>query len=267
MVFQDKTPEQLNESELMSVAMVLRDLKDAAQGNQPSATAVKSYLASDVSGGKQNQPYYYAIREHVNKAKPELLDYLAAQGVITSYQMLTYNLESLDYVVAINESVFNPFYNRILSLTMPYVEKLINTKVAISHGLRKPEAVDSHAKQLQAVLDINGFTSPVVHITSTPYTMPNMKDGKARDIIIYCFGLSGQKLSLEEVVEYLKSAGKKTYMGLTNLSQALRRSQFDKNNGGALAVFVDVSAQDIKLNAIKLITQKEADKIIFKSVN
>jgi len=97
MTFGNKPPDELGKDELIEPSIGLAGLKWClSDKSSANIVAVKAYE------GSNDQPYY-AVRERVNRARQEVLDYLLAQGIIHDYVCSPLNADKLDYEVAINK--------------------------------------------------------------------------------------------------------------------------------------------------------------------
>ena len=132
MIDSSKSPERLDKDNLINVAVVLSNIKEAAKDKMDSEEVVDmpvEFKSNHI--GTMKVPLDILI--NAEKSKVQVMQYLKAQGVL---QQSTFSMEPKDYdfLVSFQPDNFLAFYTRVASLTFPYIEEWIR----LSNQSRQP---------------------------------------------------------------------------------------------------------------------------------
>jgi hypothetical protein len=123
MIDSSKSPERLDKDNLINVAVVLSNIKEAAKDKMDCEEVVDvpvEFKSNHI--GTMKVPLDMLI--NAEKSKVQVMEYLKTQGVL---QQSTFSMQPRDYdfLVSFQPDNFQAYYNRVVALTFPYLEELI----------------------------------------------------------------------------------------------------------------------------------------------
>lgn len=265
MILGNKPPEELSLETLVSVAVVLTSIKRASEdssiGNKLKSFPLE-FKFKKVAGVPITP---YTIKE-AEKSKVEIVQYLMSQGAIEdSVQEPLLGRPDIrpDFLVTIKPEAFKQFYDRIMLLTLPHIEAVIeyqsqtetnDQKLAYKTPLAQSESIE-------AELEFNDFSEPVVTTKYGSRTLPSLKEGRVYYVLLTYKELHfGEIVSLDQIKKDLVKL-ERMHTGLSNFKQAFRRTSFDVDEG-ALRNFVFLRPKHMLIKGTATLSKQEWQKIV-----
>lgn len=141
-----KSPEALDKNQLLSLAMVLQDIKDGLNHNTAanSVVSIEPYATNDYFWARDDcfhwsddgGDYSYS-NANLKDTRQTMLSYLQEAAIVTSIKQHTYfeqdsygkQYEEIDsYNVTINRQLFPEYYANIVKMAQPYLEAFVNKR-------------------------------------------------------------------------------------------------------------------------------------------
>lgn len=239
------TIDNLSEQELLETAMVIFNINQAMQileetNKKPDVTDVS--LQADYRN--TDNPYWVALWPSLTK-----MDGMTEEEIDGRNVMLHWNEESvLEHLSEIGVLSFKTRSVRVEDIyetgragDMPESYAIhLNADKYADFSIQIIRAA-KNLITIPAQLKFSGFSSPLVVVDGRNYKLRAMRNGNVYDIIMYCYEKHPDTVvTLKTLIQELPLED------VSNISETLRKSIFDSNNG-LLRSFAVTSPQLIKI--------------------
>jgi hypothetical protein len=156
------------------------------------------------------------------------------------------------YELSVNNTALQQFYVTIIDKILPYVYTYLRQN--------ESQVLPLKDNEYKCSWNLNAMGNPEVIIGSNKYKMPEMREGRAYNLISYCFEHYPNKPVLRpKLLNEMKSNGIGVE-GITSLKEAVRKSIFGEE--GVLGFFVSISPKSIMVQTETVINDKQLQLII-----
>lgn len=127
MILGNNPPEKLSKDAIIAVAVIVSNIKESAKDRLSGQNTIKVYplkqISPYVSGIFVTSDMQVAAANRIF----DILEYLRSQGAIKR-SLKTNQSKDHDYQIRLKPARFIKFYDRVIALTLPYIDELIKNQ-------------------------------------------------------------------------------------------------------------------------------------------
>ncbi len=123
----NRPPEKLSKDTIISIAVVLNNIKESAKDEMSGDKTIVAYPV------EQKAPYIKGLfvtpdmQLAVERSIIAILEYLRSHGAVEEVVLLN-QAKDHDYQIRLKPARFIKFYDRVIALTLPYIDELIKNQ-------------------------------------------------------------------------------------------------------------------------------------------
>ncbi len=229
-------PDKLSKKQLTTISMVLEDIKYQSKNRLTSNKETVIYIEKKLGNRIKNLYIPDDMQLVAEQGHLEALYYLVSQGAIK--EVVANRKEKYDYAVTLVSDNFSKFYDKVMILTIPYLESILrqvnsgdskNSNVAgddniqnQSFAIPKPNTGLTSTVKAQVKLIDNEVTIFIAGLGSIVIKKIS-RNGAPANFLYYLEANQNKMLGLATIQTSVKKCSKKD-----NLTELARQCGFDK---------------------------------------